>query len=132
MIEYNLDTEHSILHVQPKSALEQDDFVKLAKAVDPHIEATGGLVGLIIEAPSFPGWKSFGALRYPSPWRHIHALRGADQPVQKVPSRDGHPGFNLRIVQSRWEINGPAAQCIWHTNIDRPPRSPYISSAIDS
>ena len=43
MIEYHLDTEHSILHVQPKSALEQDDFVKLANAVDPHIEATGGL-----------------------------------------------------------------------------------------
>ena len=34
MIEYNLDTEHSILHVQPKSAIEKDDFVKLAKAVD--------------------------------------------------------------------------------------------------
>ena len=47
MIEYNLDTEHSILHVQPKSAIEQDDFGKLAKAVDPHIEATGGLAGLI-------------------------------------------------------------------------------------
>ena len=45
MIEYDLDTEHSILHVQPKSAIEQDDFVKLAKAVDPHIEATGGLAG---------------------------------------------------------------------------------------
>ena len=44
MIEYNLDTEHSILHVQPKSAIENDDFVKLAKAVDPHIEATGGLL----------------------------------------------------------------------------------------
>src|SRR4029079_6541112 len=62
MIEYNLDTEHSILHVQPKSAIEQDDFVKLAKAVDPHIEATGGLAGLIIEALSFPGWKSFGTM----------------------------------------------------------------------
>jgi hypothetical protein len=62
MIEYNLDTEHSILLVQPKSAIEQDDFVKLAKAVDPHIEATGGLAGLIIETPSFPGWKSFGAM----------------------------------------------------------------------
>ena len=54
-------------------------------------------------------------LRYPSPWRHIHALRGADQLVQKVPSRDGHPRHNLRIVQSRCEINGPAAQCIWQT-----------------
>ena len=58
----HLDTEHPILHVQPKSAIEQDDFVKLANAVDPHIEATGGLTGLIIEAPSFHGWKSFGAM----------------------------------------------------------------------
>jgi hypothetical protein len=49
MFECNLDTEHSILLVQPKSAIENDDFVKLAKAVDPHIEATGGLSGLIIE-----------------------------------------------------------------------------------
>jgi hypothetical protein len=62
MIEYHLDTEHSILHVQPKSAIEQDDFVKLAKAVDPHIEATGGLSGLIIETPGFPGWRSLGAM----------------------------------------------------------------------
>jgi hypothetical protein len=62
MIEYDLDAEHSILHLQPKSAIEQDDFVKLAKAVDPHIEATGGLAGLIIEAPSFPGWESLGAM----------------------------------------------------------------------
>ena len=37
-------------------------LVKLAKAVDPHIEASGGLAGLIIETPSFPGWKSFGAM----------------------------------------------------------------------
>lgn len=62
MIEYDLDTEHSILHVQPKSAFEQDDFTKLADAVDPHIEATGGLGGLIVEVARFPGWKSFGAV----------------------------------------------------------------------
>jgi hypothetical protein len=62
MIEYDLDKERSILHVHPKSAIEQDDFAKIAEAVDPYIEATGGLAGLIIEAPSFPGWKSFGAM----------------------------------------------------------------------
>ena len=67
MIEYDLDKEHSILQVQPKSPLEQDDFVKLAKAVDPYIEATGGLAGLIIEAPAFPGWESFGAMVTPLP-----------------------------------------------------------------
>ena len=57
MIEYDLDTEHSIVHVRPKSAIEQDDFTKLANAVDPLIEATGDLAGLIIEASGFPGWE---------------------------------------------------------------------------
>ena len=60
MIEYNLDTEHSILHVQPKSAIEKDDFEKLAKAVDPHIEATGGLAGLIIEPRRSPDGRVLG------------------------------------------------------------------------
>ncbi len=36
--------------------------MKLAKAVDRYIEATSGLAGLIIEAPAFPGWDSFGAM----------------------------------------------------------------------
>ena len=62
MIEYDLDTEHSILRVQPKSAIDKDDFVKLARAVDPHIEATGGLAGMIIETPGLPGWRSLGAM----------------------------------------------------------------------
>lgn len=35
MIEYDLDAEHSILRVQPKSAIEKDDFVKIAKVVEP-------------------------------------------------------------------------------------------------
>lgn len=62
MIEHTLDTEQSILYLRPKSALERTDFEQFAKTVDPYIEATGGLAGLIIEAPKFPGWDSFGAL----------------------------------------------------------------------
>ena len=62
MIEHTLDTAHSILHLRPKSALEQQDFAQLAKMVDPHIEKTGNLAGLIIEAPGFPGWDSLGAM----------------------------------------------------------------------
>ena len=33
------------------------------------------------------------------PWRHIQSLRDADQPVRKVPSRDGYPRRSARIVQ---------------------------------
>ncbi|MGA8331571.1 MAG: STAS/SEC14 domain-containing protein [Mycobacterium sp.] len=62
MIEYDLDTTHSILWVHPKSALDKDDFAEMTKAVDRQIEATGGLAGLIIDAPEFPGWDSFGAV----------------------------------------------------------------------
>jgi SpoIIAA-like len=79
MIEYDLDTEHSILHVQPKSAFGRDDFVNLAKAVDPHIEATGGLAGVIIEAPGFPGWDSFGAMV-----NHFRFVRDHHKRIKKV------------------------------------------------
>jgi len=79
MIEYDLDTEHSILHVRPKSRLEQDDFVKLAKAVDPHIEATGGLAGLIIEDRAFPGWHSLGAMV-----THFRFVRDHCKHVKKI------------------------------------------------
>jgi SpoIIAA-like len=79
MIEYDLDTEHSILEVRPKAALDKDDFVELAKAVDPQIEAKGDLAGLILNAPSFPGWDSFGALV-----SHFRFVRDHHKHVKKV------------------------------------------------
>lgn len=62
MIDYDLDTAHSILLVRPQSRLEKEDFVTLAKAVDPQIQATGDLAGLIIDVGSFPGWADFGSM----------------------------------------------------------------------
>src|SRR5215467_7782477 len=62
MIEHDLDETHSILHVRPRSALQEADFAEIAKTVDPYIEATGGLAGLIVETPGFPGWDSLGAM----------------------------------------------------------------------
>jgi hypothetical protein len=79
MIEHSLDTAHSILHVRPQSALEADDFVQLARTVDPHIEATGGLAGLIVETPAFPGWASLGAMV-----AHFRFVRDHHRHVRKV------------------------------------------------
>lgn len=79
MIEYDLDTEHSVLLVRPKSALEQQDFVDLAQAVDPYIETTGDLAGLILEVSAFPGWDSFGALV-----THFRFVRDHHKHVKKV------------------------------------------------
>ncbi len=79
MIDYDLDTEHSILLMRPESALDKDDFVELAKAVDPQIEANGDLAGVIISAPSFPGWDSFGAMV-----SHFRFVRDHHKHVKKV------------------------------------------------
>ena len=79
MIEHSLDAAHSILYVRPKSALAREDFVQLARTVDPHIEATGGLAGLIIEISAFPGWDSLGAMA-----AHFRFVRDHHKRVRKV------------------------------------------------
>lgn len=79
MIEHNLDAAHSILYVRPMSALAADDFAKVASTVDPHIEATGGLAGIVIETPSFPGWEGLGAMA-----AHFRFVRDHHRRVRKV------------------------------------------------
>lgn len=79
MIDHTLDTANSILHVRPKSSLEAEDFAQLAQTADPHIEKTGGLAGLIIEAPTFPGWESLGAMA-----AHIRFVRDHHRLIKKI------------------------------------------------
>lgn len=62
MIEYTLDKETSILHVHPLKSLAEEDFKRLATEIDPFIEASGNLAGLLLEFQKFPGWESLGAL----------------------------------------------------------------------
>ena len=79
MIEHSLDAAHSILYVRPKSALQQADFVQLAKTVDPFIEKTGAIAGLVIETPAFPGWDSLGAMA-----AHFRFVRDHHKHIKKV------------------------------------------------
>ncbi len=79
MIDYDLDAAHSILLVRPQSRLEKDDFVTLTKAVDPQIQATGDLAGLIIDAASFPGWADFGSMI-----SHFRFVRDHQKHVKKL------------------------------------------------
>lgn len=79
MVIYDLDTLHSILYVRPVSALQDHDFVDLAKTVDPHIEATGSLAGLIIEISGFPGWEDLAAMT-----AHFRFVRDHHQRIKKV------------------------------------------------
>jgi hypothetical protein len=79
MIEHTLDTARSILYVRPQSSLEKDDFVQIARTVDPFIEETGDLLGLIILAPAFSGWDSFGAIV-----AHFRFVRDHHKHIRKV------------------------------------------------
>lgn len=79
MIDFELDIPHNVLLVRPESPLEQADFVKLAEDVDPQIESSGDLAGLIIDAPAFPGWQNFGAMV-----SHFRFVRDHQKHVKKV------------------------------------------------
>jgi hypothetical protein len=79
MIEHTFDAEHAMLLVRPKSALQREDFEQLAAAIDPYIEQTGDLAGLIVDAPAFPGWDSFGAMA-----KHFRFVRDHHKHVKKV------------------------------------------------
>ena len=88
MIDFDLDTAHSILLVRPESSLQEADFAALAKAVDPQIQETGDLAGLIINARKFPGWDSFGAMV-----KHFRFVKDHQKHIKKVALvTDSHVG----------------------------------------
>jgi len=62
VISYELLRDEGILVVAPKGKLQAADFAALTREVDPYIEQSGRLRGLLIQSESFPGWGDFGAL----------------------------------------------------------------------
>ena len=79
MIDHGFDAANGILHLKPKGALTKEDFAQVAKTVDPHIEKTGSLAGIIIEFGAFPGWDSLGALA-----AHLRFVREHHKQVKKI------------------------------------------------
>jgi SpoIIAA-like len=61
MLTVNMDDKRGIAVLEPLGALSKEDFERAAKVIDPTIEKTGRLNGLIIHTKDFPGWDSFGA-----------------------------------------------------------------------
>jgi hypothetical protein len=79
MIHFELDREQSILTITPKGRLEASDFQHLAEEVDPFIEKTGGLKGVMIYTQSFPGWKDFAGLL-----SHFRFVRSHEQHIARL------------------------------------------------
>ncbi len=62
MLSVEIDKENSIVILEPKGPLSKNDFESATRIIDPYIENSGKLNGLIIHTKSFPGWASFAAL----------------------------------------------------------------------
>jgi hypothetical protein len=79
MIEFELLRDAGVLIVAPKGALTAADFRAISGTVDPYISENGKLTGLLIEAPSFPGWDNLGALI-----EHIRFVRDRHRKIERV------------------------------------------------
>lgn len=62
MLNVDLNEKSSIAILRPDGALTKDDFLLASTTIDPFIEKSGDLHGIIIYVESFPGWDSFESL----------------------------------------------------------------------
>ena len=62
MLSVKLNEIDGITILEPDGELSEADFRSAAKIIDPYIEKSGKLKGIIIHVKSFPGWDSFSAL----------------------------------------------------------------------
>ncbi len=62
MLTVKLNELESIAVLEPDGELSEKDFISAAAIIDPYIETSGKLNGIIIHTKAFPGWDSFSAL----------------------------------------------------------------------
>lgn len=79
MLQHELLRDRGILILRPEGALRAEDFAALAGAVDPYLEQHGELKGLMIDAPSFPGWEDFAALV-----SHLRFVRDHHRRIRRI------------------------------------------------
>lgn len=90
MIDYSLDEVHAVLRVRPTGPLRAEDFDTLARVVDPFIERTGRLRGLLLETAHFPGWTDL-----PAAVRHFRFVHDHHRRISKVAVVTDSPVGNL-------------------------------------
>jgi hypothetical protein len=78
-LSFDLLRDQGVLVLRPGGELEVGDFERVAAEVDPYIEETGGLRGLMILANMFPGWDDFGALT-----SHLRFVRDHHKKIRRV------------------------------------------------
>ena len=62
MLTVKLNENEGIAILEPVGALSEDDLKSAAAIIDPFIENSGKLNGIVVHVKTFPGWDSFSAL----------------------------------------------------------------------
>jgi hypothetical protein len=78
-LSFELMKEQGVLLLEPKGELEAADFERVAAEVDPFIEETGSLEGLLVVAEHFPGWDDFSAMA-----SHFRFVRDHHRKIRRV------------------------------------------------
>ena len=65
--------------LEPSGPLSRDDFIAVARQIDPIIESEGRLDGLIIKTREFPGWEGIGDVI-----EHFRFIRNHHRLIRKV------------------------------------------------
>jgi hypothetical protein len=79
MLKHELLRDQGVLILRPEGALRAEDFAALAGTVDPYLEQHGDLKGLMIDAPSFPGWEDFSGFL-----SHVRFVRDHHRRIRRI------------------------------------------------
>jgi stage II sporulation SpoAA-like protein len=90
MLTHELLRDEGILILRPQGPLQAGDFTSLATVVDPYLEEHGTLRGIMVDAPSFPGWDSFAALA-----SHLRFVRDHHRLIGKIAAVSDSPVLSL-------------------------------------
>jgi hypothetical protein len=71
-VSHRMLSDVGVLVVEPHGRLRASDFDALAHVVDPWIADHGELHGLVIHAPTFPGWKDLSSFVHHVTFVHDH------------------------------------------------------------
>lgn len=79
MLKIEINHDNRTVLLEPEGQLSKHDFESLAEQVDPLIEQSGDLNGILVHANKFPGWDSFAAFV-----AHFQFANGHHKHVKKV------------------------------------------------
>jgi SpoIIAA-like len=122
MLSVTLNEDERIAILEPHGKLTEADFMAAAEKIDPYIETSGNLTGIIVYVKAFPVWDSFAALVEHLKFAHNHHKKVSrvafvtDSPIGELAEHVANHFINAEIRHfSHAELN-LAKEWISNTN----------------